>query len=163
MQHILLTLLPGAGQQDALHELVNALPNPESPSYHQWLTPEPYGEHLIVCAWAARSSRISIHRSTLPVLHQPLGHAVIRPELHSGSCLEWERLWSGLWVSGDGVSTSYPKPFWQTGTAVPADRKRDVPDVSLGAAGHDGYLNLPKRAASTSSVGPRLLSKPWPA
>ncbi|MGA2648223.1 MAG: hypothetical protein ABSF15_26325 [Candidatus Sulfotelmatobacter sp.] len=66
MQHILLTLLPGAGQQDALHELVNALPNPESPSYHQWLTPEPYGEHLIVCAWAARSSKISIHRSTGP-------------------------------------------------------------------------------------------------
>jgi subtilase family serine protease len=38
------------------------------------------------------------------------------------------------------VSTLYAKPSWQTGTGVPADGKRDVPDVSLSAAGHDGYL-----------------------
>ncbi len=29
---------------------------------------------------------------------------------------------------------------WQTGPGVPADGKRDVPDVSLSASGHDGYL-----------------------
>ena len=46
----------------------------------------------------------------------------------------------GLWASGGGVSTLYAKPSWQTGTGVPADGKRDVPDVSLSAAGHDGYL-----------------------
>jgi pseudomonalisin len=47
---------------------------------------------------------------------------------------------SGLWASGGGASNIYGKPFWQTGTGVPADGKRDVPDVSLTAAGHDGYL-----------------------
>jgi hypothetical protein len=38
------------------------------------------------------------------------------------------------------MSTLYAKPSWQSGTGVPADGKRDVPDVSLTAAGHDGYL-----------------------
>lgn len=47
---------------------------------------------------------------------------------------------SGLWASGGGASTIYAKPSWQTGAGVPADGKRDVPDVSLSAAGHDGYL-----------------------
>ena len=47
---------------------------------------------------------------------------------------------AGLWASGGGASTIYAKPNWQTGTGVPADGKRDVPDVSLSAAGHDGYL-----------------------
>jgi len=47
---------------------------------------------------------------------------------------------SGLWASGGGVSTVYAKPSWQTGLGVPADGQRDVPDVSLTAAGHDGYL-----------------------
>ena len=46
----------------------------------------------------------------------------------------------GLWASGGGASTLYAKPSWQTGTGVPADGKRDVPDVSLTSAGHDGYL-----------------------
>lgn len=47
---------------------------------------------------------------------------------------------AGLWASGGGASTVYSKPAWQTGVGVPADGKRDVPDVSLSAAGHDGYL-----------------------
>jgi pseudomonalisin len=46
----------------------------------------------------------------------------------------------GLWASGGGMSTIYAKPSWQSGTGVPADGRRDVPDVSLSAAGHDGYL-----------------------
>jgi len=46
----------------------------------------------------------------------------------------------GLWASGGGASAIYAKPAWQTGTGVPADGRRDVPDVSLSAAGHDGYL-----------------------
>jgi pseudomonalisin len=46
----------------------------------------------------------------------------------------------GLWASGGGASAIYAKPSWQTGTGVPADGKRDVPDVALSAAGHDGYL-----------------------
>ena len=47
---------------------------------------------------------------------------------------------AGLWSTGGGTSTIYAKPSWQNGSGVPADGKRDVPDVSLSAAGHDGYL-----------------------
>ena len=47
---------------------------------------------------------------------------------------------AGLWASGGGASAKYAKPAWQAGTGVPADGRRDVPDVSLSAAGHDGYL-----------------------
>jgi hypothetical protein len=47
---------------------------------------------------------------------------------------------SGLWASGGGASTIFTKPSWQTGLGVPNDGKRDVPDVSLTAAAHDGYL-----------------------
>ena len=46
----------------------------------------------------------------------------------------------GLWASGGGASTVYAKPSWQAGTGVPADGKRDVPDVALTSAGHDGYI-----------------------
>jgi large repetitive protein len=43
-----------------------------------------------------------------------------------------------LLASAGGASTIYSKPGWQTGTGVPADSARDVPDVSLAAAaGHD--------------------------
>ncbi len=47
---------------------------------------------------------------------------------------------TGLWASGGGASTVYTKPSWQTTPGVPADGWRDVPDVALTAAGHDGYL-----------------------
>ena len=47
---------------------------------------------------------------------------------------------SGLWAGGGGASTVYAKPAWQNVSGVPADGARDVPDVALSAAGHDGYL-----------------------
>ena len=47
---------------------------------------------------------------------------------------------SGLWASGGGASGIYSKPVWQTGSGVPSDGQRDVPDVSLNAAVHDAYL-----------------------
>lgn len=47
---------------------------------------------------------------------------------------------SGLWSTGGGVSAYYAKPSWQVCQGVPADGKRDLPDVSLAAAMHDGYL-----------------------
>ena len=47
---------------------------------------------------------------------------------------------SGLWATGGGVSSVYAKPVWQVSPGVPADNKRDVPDVSLSASGHDAYL-----------------------
>ena len=46
----------------------------------------------------------------------------------------------GLWSSGGGVSTFFNKPVWQAGVGVLPDGKRDVPDVSLTAAGHDAYI-----------------------
>ena len=46
-----------------------------------------------------------------------------------------------LSASGGGASIYFPKPSWQTGTGVPTDNKRDVPDLALSAsADHDSYL-----------------------
>ncbi len=46
-----------------------------------------------------------------------------------------------LSASGGGASIFFAKPSWQTGTGVPADGKRDVPDLSIAASpNHDGYL-----------------------
>lgn len=46
-----------------------------------------------------------------------------------------------LTASGGGASLYFSKPSWQTGTGVPSDGKRDVPDVSLSASNfHDPYL-----------------------
>jgi subtilase family serine protease len=46
-----------------------------------------------------------------------------------------------LAASGGGVSWLFSKPSWQTGSGVPDDGHRDVPDVALSAsADHDGYL-----------------------
>ncbi|HEX5230334.1 MAG TPA: protease pro-enzyme activation domain-containing protein [Bryobacteraceae bacterium] len=47
---------------------------------------------------------------------------------------------TGLWAGGGGVSAVYAKPSWQTGAGVPTDGRRDVPDVALTSASHDGYL-----------------------
>ena len=53
---------------------------------------------------------------------------------------------NGLWAGAGGVSSVYATPAWQTGTGVPtadpgaATHHRYLPDVSLSAAGHDGYL-----------------------
>jgi len=48
----------------------------------------------------------------------------------------------GIWAGGGGVSIfSTAKPVWQTGvTGIPQDNARDLPDVALSAASHDGYL-----------------------
>ena len=44
-------------------------------------------------------------------------------------------------ASGGGASALFSKPSWQTGTGVPSDGARDVPDVALPAsADHDGYM-----------------------
>jgi subtilase family serine protease len=48
----------------------------------------------------------------------------------------------GLSAGGGGASQLWNKPAWQTGVAgIPADGKRDVPDISLNASpDHDPYL-----------------------
>lgn len=67
---------------------------------------------------------------------------------------------SGLWSGGGGASAFYPKPAWQTGPGVPADGKRDVPDVALAAASHDGYIAAMQGGfwimAGTSLASPSL-------
>ncbi len=60
---------------------------------------------------------------------------------------------SGLWSSGGGASTTYSKPSWQSAPGVPSDGKRDVPDIALTAAGHDGYLIIQGHTASASGLG----------
>ncbi len=50
---------------------------------------------------------------------------------------------TGTAASGSGsggTCAGYPKPTWQTGAGVPADKVRDLPDVSLFAA--DGSVNF---------------------
>ncbi|HEX7624581.1 MAG TPA: protease pro-enzyme activation domain-containing protein [Anaeromyxobacteraceae bacterium] len=67
----------------------------------------------------------------------------------SGSALRYipERVWNDtaangtLSASGGGASTIFTKPAWQVGAGVPADGKRDVPDLAIAASpDHDGYL-----------------------
>jgi uncharacterized membrane protein len=65
---------------------------------------------------------------------------------------------SGLWSGGGGVSRVYAKPSWQTGLGVPADGSRDVPDVSLTAAGHDGYVIV--QSGGMGAVGGTSASAP---
>lgn len=46
-----------------------------------------------------------------------------------------------LEATGGGKSSLFSKPDWQTGTGVPSDGVRDVPDIALAASPqHDGYL-----------------------
>jgi pseudomonalisin len=46
-----------------------------------------------------------------------------------------------LWSSGGGLSTLYLQPAWQHGvTGASRNEMRAVPDVSLTAASHDGYI-----------------------
>ena len=65
-----------------------------------------------------------------------------------GSALSYipEMVWndsdsSGPASGGGGASVVFPKPSWQTGSGVPQDSARDVPDISFPAsANHDGYM-----------------------
>ncbi len=68
---------------------------------------------------------------------------------HNGSALSYipEIAWNdtsasvGLEGSGGGKSVLFDKPSWQSGSGVPADGVRDLPDIALAASpNHDGYL-----------------------
>ena len=68
------------------------------------------------------------------------------PELGSALSYVPETAWNDTQfegqpaASGGGASANFSKPSWQTGPGVPADGKRDVPDVSLTASpDHDPY------------------------
>jgi len=56
----------------------------------------------------------------------------------------------GLSAGGGGASALFSKPSWQTGTGVPSDNARDVPDISLNASPfHDAYLMCSPPVVST--------------
>jgi hypothetical protein len=60
---------------------------------------------------------------------------------------------SGLLASGGGASTIFSKPTWQTGTGVPNDSKRDVPDLAVNASPyHDSYLLCSEDDATTGAT-----------
>lgn len=67
-------------------------------------------------------------------------------DANSGSALSYipEAAWNesstaGLAAAGGGASRLYAKPVWQSAPGVPADKARDVPDISLNGATHDAY------------------------
>ena len=59
---------------------------------------------------------------------------------------------SGLFSTGGGASILYSKPSWQFGPGVPGDGHRDIPDVSLSAAGHDAYLIVQGHTTTNSGL-----------
>ncbi|MGH9513335.1 MAG: Ig-like domain repeat protein [Terriglobales bacterium] len=59
-----------------------------------------------------------------------------------------------LYAGSGGASSVYAKPPWQSGPGVPADGKRDLPDISLAAAAqHDGYLLCQDGVCLTDATG----------
>jgi subtilase family serine protease len=82
---------------------------------------------------------------------------------NNGSALQYipETAWNntspqiGLSATGGGASTLFSKPSWQTGTGVPNDGQRDVPDIALAAdPNHDGYLLCATDSGATPPQGP---------
>jgi hypothetical protein len=74
---------------------------------------------------------------------------------------------ASLWAGSGGVSTIYSKPDWQTAPGVPNDGKRDLPDISLAAAGHTGYAicfeqscHTPDSFLAVFSIGGTSASSP---
>jgi subtilase family serine protease len=73
------------------------------------------------------------------------------PTSSAGTALHYitEKTWNdapaststSLSAGGGGASTIFSKPSWQSGTGVPNDGKRDVPDIALPASNaHDSLL-----------------------
>jgi hypothetical protein len=83
--------------------------------------------------WAATNSATS-QASALSYIPEDVWNEACTPaQCGSGN--------AGLWSGGGGASIYFSKPSWQAGVAgIPNDGVRDVPDVSLTAAGHDAYL-----------------------
>jgi len=71
------------------------------------------------------------------VAHSGVPPLIILVEPHRGHT-SWPT--TGLAAGGGGKSSIFPKPTWQVGRGVPQDNARDVPDLSLAASTHAGYL-----------------------
>lgn len=57
-----------------------------------------------------------------------------------------------LAAGGGGASVLYSKPSWQTGTGVPNDGKRDVPDIALAADPNQNGLLVCGTSVNSSNV-----------
>jgi pseudomonalisin len=58
----------------------------------------------------------------------------------------------GLWSTGGGSSSVWVKPPWQVAPGVPTAFWRHIPDVSLTAASHDGYLFVQGHTTGTTGL-----------
>jgi hypothetical protein len=66
---------------------------------------------------------------------------------------------AGLWSSGGGASIAFTKPSWQAGVVgIPTANARFLPDVSMAAAGHDGYVLCLDASCEGSQRGFAILS-----
>jgi len=66
----------------------------------------------------------------------------------------WNDSSTSLDAGGGGASTIFSKPSWQSGTGVPGDGKRDVPDIALNASNaHDPYLICSQDETTTNDPG----------
>ena len=66
----------------------------------------------------------------------------------------WNDSTGSLDAGGGGASTIFSKPSWQSGTGVPGDGKRDVPDIALNASnGHDPYLICSQDETTSNDAG----------
>ena len=73
MDRMILVLKPDGEQQAALEELLRAQQDPESPSYHRWLTPEEFGRHFGVSDNDLRSVEHWLEGHGLTVHEVPAG------------------------------------------------------------------------------------------
>jgi Pro-kumamolisin, activation domain/Bacterial Ig-like domain (group 3) len=61
---------------------------------------------------------------------------------------------ANIFAGGGGSSIFFAKPSWQAGvTGIANDNLRDVPDVSLSASAHDGYLLCLEASCVPNSQG----------
>jgi hypothetical protein len=81
--------------------------------------------------WAAATNGVDVSPSALSYIPEMVWNDTSSP-------LNTQR---NLWAGGGGASAYFSKPIWQTGTGVPNDNARDVPDLSLNSSFfHDGSL-----------------------
>ena len=66
----------------------------------------------------------------------------------------------GNWASGGGSSAVHPKPEWQSAPGVPADGRRDLPDVSFASATHDGYFIYQADNGGPTTIGGTSAASP---
>jgi len=66
---------------------------------------------------------------------------------------------ANIFAGSGGVSTIFTKPSWQAGVnGIPTDNFRDLPDVSLNASAHDGYVLCFEGSCVPNSQGEFFLS-----